>query len=67
MEEIIKISFKKGGLSVLTDAYLIKGTLSLDEIIGAFGLGIALQLIDDLQDVKQTKGQKFNYIYIFSE
>lgn len=67
MEEIIKISFKKGGLSVLTDAYLIKGTLSLDEIIGAFGLGIALQLIDDLQDVKQDKRSGNSTIFTFSQ
>lgn len=55
LEDIIRLSFIKGGLSVLTDAYLIKGTLTLEEIIGSFGLGILLQLIDDLQDVKQDK------------
>ena len=55
IEDIIKLSFIKGGLSVLTDAYLIKGSLTIEEIMGAFGLGILLQLIDDLQDIKQDK------------
>lgn len=66
LEDIIRLSFIKGGLSVLTDAYLIKGTLTLEEIIGSFGLGILLQLIDDLQDVKQDKKLGSTTLFTYS-
>lgn len=49
--ETLSLSFKKGGMSVLADAYLIKGDLDMEEIIFSFGLGILLQLLDDLQDI----------------
>lgn len=66
IENIIKLSFIKGGLSVLADAYLIKGTLTIEEVIGSFGLGILLQLIDDLQDVKQDKRLGSTTIFTYS-
>ena len=66
IEDIIKLSFIKGGLSVLTDAYLIKGSLTIEEIMGAFGLGILLQLIDDLQDIKQDKKSGSTTIFTYS-
>lgn len=52
-EEIRTISFFKGGTSVLADAYLVKGTLTSDEMAFAFHYGAFLQLLDDLQD-KET-------------
>jgi hypothetical protein len=64
LEEIVKVSFKKGGLSVLTDFYLTKGELNLKEIIFSFGLGIVLQLIDDLQDIKAD--MRYNNKTIFT-
>jgi hypothetical protein len=51
--DILAISVEKGGTSVVADAYLAKGTLALDEIEFAFGYGVFLQFIDDLQDVKE--------------
>lgn len=49
-KDVLGISFKKGGASVLSDAYLVLGTLS-DEIKDfSFGYGTLLQLCDDLQD-----------------
>ena len=60
---IFPISFKKGGISVLTDNFLIKGDLDLDDIIFSFGLGVVLQLIDDLQDVKSDMRQKNRTIF----
>ncbi len=48
---ILDISVRKGGTSVLADAYLSKGWLTLDEMEFAFGYGVFLQFIDDLQDV----------------
>ncbi len=50
--DIIGISFEKGGTSVLADGFLVKGELSIDEADFMFGYGVFLQLIDDLQDVK---------------
>jgi hypothetical protein len=50
---ILDISVKKGGSSVLADGYLAKGELSLDEAEFAFGYGVFLQFIDDLQDVEE--------------
>lgn len=49
-KDILGISIKKGGISVLTDAYLIKGKLISAEADFMFGYGVFLQLCDDLQD-----------------
>ncbi|WP_027108433.1 class 1 isoprenoid biosynthesis enzyme [Lacticigenium naphthae] len=53
--EILTISFYKGGTSVLADAYLIKGTLTKEEMQFAFQYGVFLQLLDDLQDKKEDE------------
>ena len=47
---ILDISVEKGGSSVLADACLVKGSLSPEEASFAFGFGVLLQLLDDLQD-----------------
>jgi hypothetical protein len=52
-DEILHISVEKGGTSVLADAYIAKGRLSRQEVQFAFGYGVFLQLIDDLQDVTE--------------
>jgi hypothetical protein len=49
--ELREISFAKGGASVLADLYLVAGTATPDEERFAFGYGVFLQLLDDLQDV----------------
>ena len=51
--DLLDISVEKGGASVMADAYLAKGTLSIDEAEFSFGYGVFLQLIDDLQDVEE--------------
>jgi hypothetical protein len=51
-KDIVDISFKKGAASVLADAYLVKGTLTDDEIKFMLGFGIILQLCDDIQDIQ---------------
>lgn len=63
--DILSISIEKGGTSVLTDAYLVCGTLDkyLSDFI--FGFGFALQLIDDLQDVKDDLEN--SHMTIFSQ
>lgn len=52
-ESLLQISVEKGGTSVLTDAYLVRGGLAPDDADFAFGYGVLLQLMDDLQDFPQ--------------
>jgi len=51
--DLLKISFYKGGTSVLADAYLVKGRLTEPEALFAYGYGIILQLADDLYDIDE--------------
>jgi len=51
--EILRISFAKGGSSVLADACLVRGWLSPSESQISFDWGALLQLGDDLQDVRE--------------
>ena len=48
---LCEISFAKGGASVLADLYLVVGDATIDQERFAFGYGVFLQLLDDLQDV----------------
>jgi hypothetical protein len=50
--EILAISCEKGGSSVLADLYLAAGKADAGEERFAFGYGVALQLLDDLQDIE---------------
>jgi len=50
--ELIKISFAKGGTSVLADACLSHGSLDEEQNQFAFEWGVLLQLGDDLQDLR---------------
>ena len=52
-KELLNVSFYKGGHSVLADAFLVKPDLTSDDMQFAFQYGAFLQLIDDLQDVKE--------------
>lgn len=54
-EEILSLSFYKGGTSVLADGYLVKPDLKEKERSFAFGYGTFLQLIDDLQDMTEDR------------
>ena len=51
--EVLRVSCAKGGSSVLTDACLAHGRLSVEESRFAFEWGVLLQLGDDLQDVRE--------------
>ncbi len=51
--DVLKLSFEKGGASVLADAYLAAGSLSPEEAQFAFSWGVLLQIADDLQDLQQ--------------
>ncbi len=48
-----EICFEKGGASVLADGYLVTGRLTPEQERALFGYGIYLQLLDDIQDVKE--------------
>jgi hypothetical protein len=52
-EKIKNICFEKGGASVLADGYLVAGKLNRQQEQALFGYGIYLQLLDDIQDVKE--------------
>lgn len=51
--EILKLSFYKGGTSVLTDGYLVKPDISLNEAAFSYKYGTFLQLLDDVQDIEE--------------
>src|SRR5208283_2675375 len=53
--DIIKLSFEKGGASVLADGHLAAGTLSCEEAQLVFAWGALLQLVDDLQDLRPDR------------
>jgi hypothetical protein len=53
--DVIKLSFEKGGASVLADAHLAAGSLSREEAQFVFAWGALLQLVDDLQDIRQDR------------
>ncbi len=50
--QILAISVRKGGSSVLADGYLVAGTLAPPDREFCMGYGAFLQLLDDLQDVR---------------
>ncbi|MDB4582870.1 class 1 isoprenoid biosynthesis enzyme [Draconibacterium sp.] len=50
---IQNICFEKGGASVLADGYLVSGELTQQQEQALFGYGVYLQLLDDIQDLKE--------------
>jgi hypothetical protein len=51
--DILSLSFRKGGASVLADGVLARASLSAAEARFAYNWGVFLQLADDLQDVRE--------------
>ena len=49
---LVRIAVEKGGTSVLADGYLVAGTLTPAQAECIFGLGVFLQLRDDLEDIE---------------
>jgi hypothetical protein len=58
--EIRRVCFEKGGASVLADGYLVAGKLTKQEELALFGYGIYLQLLDDIQDMKEDTDANTN-------
>jgi hypothetical protein len=54
--DILGLSFRKGGASVLADGVLARASLSDAEATFVFNWGVFLQLADDLQDVREDSG-----------
>ena len=52
-QDILEMSVEKGGTSVLADAYVAAGVLEGRVEDFAFGFGVCLQLMDDLQDLEE--------------
>ena len=51
-QALLNLSIAKGGTSVLTDACLVRGWLTDEESEFMFAYGVLLQLVDDLQDLR---------------
>lgn len=61
--EVLSICFEKGGSSVLADGFLVAGNLSAIQQQALFGYGIYLQLLDDIQDVKEDSGSNTRTLF----
>lgn len=53
--DLLRVSCEKGGTSVLADGFLVAGDLTSREAEFLFGYGVALQLLDDLQDAAEDR------------
>ena len=52
-DRLLRLSFAKGGSSVLVDACLVRGAMNREESRASFQWGALLQLGDDLQDLRE--------------
>ena len=59
-DDLLSISFMKGGTSVLVDGTLVSGSLTGDLAESVFSYGVALQLIDDLQDLQDDQQARYS-------
>jgi hypothetical protein len=62
-EDVLKLSFAKGGTSVLADGYLGAGSLTEDQARFIFLWGVLLQLGDDLQDVRDDRASGMRTLF----
>ena len=63
--DVLRISFEKGGASVLADGYLVAGNLREEQAAFMFRYGAFTQLMDDLEDVEPDR--KAGAMTIFSQ
>lgn len=61
--ELTSISFNKGGSSVSADLYLVTREVSPADERFAFGYGVFLQLLDDLQDVEVDRAARHQTLF----
>ena len=62
-QALLSLSIAKGGASVLTDACLVRGSLTVDEEEFMFAYGVLLQLMDDLQDLRDDLAKRHMTIF----
>ncbi|MEL7563192.1 MAG: class 1 isoprenoid biosynthesis enzyme [Dehalogenimonas sp.] len=56
LDDVLAVTIEKGGTSVLADAFLVaENGLTPRQVRFIFSLGVFLQLVDDLQDLKQDR------------
>ena len=60
---LLALSIAKGGASVLTDACLVRGSLTEDKAEFMFAYGVVLQLMDDLQDIRDDLANRHLTIF----
>src|SRR5438270_9186091 len=63
--DLLRLTFAKGGTSVLADAYLAAGSLTESEATFAFNWGVLLQLADDLDDLPLDR--EHGFVNLFSQ
>jgi hypothetical protein len=61
--DVLRLSFAKGGASVLTDAHMATDSLTAEQARFAFCWGVLLQLGDDLQDVREDRSQGLRTLF----
>lgn len=61
--ERLDISVYKGGISVFIDRYLAKKEIKEEDLVFYLGLGLFLQLADDLQDIGPDSGQGYQTLF----
>ena len=64
IDELLDITFEKGGTSVLADGYLVAGDLRIEDAEFLFQFGAVLQLIDDLQDILEDSKSHQNTVMV---
>ncbi len=62
-QALLNLSIAKGGASVLTDACLVRGSLTDDEAEFMFAYGVVLQLMDDVQDLRDDLANRHATIF----
>jgi hypothetical protein len=62
-QALLNLSIAKGGASVLTDSCLVRGWLTEDEAEFMFAYGVLLQLVDDLQDLRDDLANRHMTIF----
>ena len=62
-QALLSLSIAKGGASVLTDACLVRGSLTEDEAEFMFAYGVLLQFMDDLQDLRDDLANRHMTIF----
>lgn len=61
------ICFEKGGTSVLADGFLVAGKLTKEQERALFAYGVYLQLLDDIQDIKEDSLAETKTIFSCTE